>query len=249
MFEAPGTSPERELRETLTAAIKKRSSGSTRSRQTDIGPSEVGDACVRKLSYRMLGWEKTNTDTDPWASTSGTAIHAYLADVFKRDNDKKNPRWIIETKVQVTPTLAGSVDLFDTQLGMVIDHKCVGATSMKKARESGPSHQQLVQLNLYAYGFKQQGFDVKSIALAFYPFGGFLTGSNGLHTWVGEYDEQVALDAIERLDNIKNLVATLDPEANPDRWSLIPATPSYLCTWCPWFLPESTDLSKGCGKE
>lgn len=238
-FVSPVT-PERALSERLNAVITKRSNGNPRSKQSHIGPSEIGEQCVRKLSYRLLEWDKVNTSNDPWASVCGTAIHTWLASAFKAD---KSTKWLVEHKVTIDGKPGGSLDLFDVDNGIVIDHKCVGATSMKSRRAGGPTEQQIIQLNMYGYGLEQEGHTVNKIALAFYPFGGLLSST---HIWIGDYDRQVALDAISRLEATRQLIVALDPEQSPERWNLIPASTSMLCTWCPWFSPNSTDLSKGC---
>jgi hypothetical protein len=63
------------------------------------------------------------------------------------------------------------------------------------------------------------------------------------------YNRQLALDAIQRLQDTQVLLWQLDPEANPKNWELIPTTPSLFCSYCPWFLPNSQDGSKGCPGE
>jgi hypothetical protein len=187
----------------------------------------------------MLDWPRTNDSSDPWPSISGTALHSWLADAFTADSSHD---WLVEHRVTIRPGLSGSVDLFDRTSGTVIDHKCVGNTSMRNRKADGPTHQQLVQLNLYALGLELQGETVNKIALAFYPLGGSL---NGMHVWVGEYDSKLALDALTRLEAIKDLIVALDPEQDSSRWNLIPAS-SSSCSFCPFYLPGSTDLSQGC---
>ena len=122
----------------------------------------------------------------------------------------------------------------------------MGATSMKARKKDGMTHQQRVQINCYGLGAEKLGHEVKKVAIACYPLGGRL---DGLHTIVEDYDKQIALDAIERLDGIKAIVWQLDVEANPSAWSLIPAVPAYGCVYCPFYLPGSTNLSLGCPGE
>ena len=129
MFTAPGDDASA-LAENIKKVVEFRSNNSSRSKQKAIGLSEIGDPCARKLAYKILDWPQTNVSTDPWASIQGTAIHAWLAEAFERFNDKDNPRFMIEFRVKVTDDLAGTCDLFDTVDGMVIDHKCMGSTSM-----------------------------------------------------------------------------------------------------------------------
>ena len=227
------------LADRIKSVVNNRSANAPRSQQKRIGLSEVGEVCVRKTSYKLLDWEKTNPSTDPWASISGTAIHAWLADAFEEFPDL----YLVEHPVRVTDELGGTADLFDIKNKMVIDHKCVGATAMKSRKKDGMTHQQRVQCNLYALGFENEGYEVEKIALAFYPLGGRL---DGLHTIVEPFNRQLALDAIQRVQDAQVLLWQLDPEANPRNWQLIPSTPSNSCSYCPWFLPFSKDLSKGC---
>jgi hypothetical protein len=245
MFTSPGDEASA-LADNIKKVVEHRSVNSSRSKQKAIGLSEIGDPCARKLAYKILDWPQTNGGGDPWASIQGTAIHSWLADAFERFNDKDNPRFMIEFRVKVTDDLGGTCDLFDTVDGMVIDHKCMGTTSMKSRKRDGMTIQQRVQVNCYGLGVEKMGKEVKQVAIACYPLGGRL---DGLHTIVEPYDRQIALDAIERLDGIKLLVWQLDVEANPDNWNLIPATPAYGCIYCPFYLPKSTDLSVGCPGE
>jgi hypothetical protein len=230
------------LADRIKDVVNNRSANAPRSQQKRIGLSEVGEICVRKSSYKLLDWAKTNPATDPWASISGTAIHSWLADAFEQYPDQ----YLVEQKVQVTDELSGTADLFDIANKTVIDHKCVGATAMKSRKKSGMTHQQRVQINLYGLGFEKEGRDVQKVALAFYPLGGRL---DGLYTIVEPYDRQLALDAIQRLEDTQVLLWQLDPEANPKNWDLIPTTPTNACSYCPWFLPYSKDGSKGCPGE
>ena len=239
-FASP-VSPEQALKDTITNVIRAKSDNSPRSKVVRIGPSEIGDPCLRKLSYKLLEVDKTNSFSDPWPSVSGTAIHAWLAEAFEADNGAAD--WLVEHKGEARPGLSGTLDLFDRKTGTVIDHKCVGATSMKARKSDGPTEQQVIQLNVYGYGLEQQGYEVNKIALAFYPLGGMLSG---MHIWVGDYDKDVAIQAMLRLDSTVELIAMLDPDTNPERWEMIPASTSRTCSYCPWFVPGSTDLSTGC---
>ena len=232
------------LADRIKSVVNNRSSNAPRSQQKRIGLSEVGEVCIRKTSYKLLDWEKTNPSTDPWASISGTAIHGWLASAFEELPDQ----YLVEHPVKVNDDLGGTADLFDIANKMVIDHKCVGATAMKSRKQTGMTHQQRVQINLYGMGIENElGVgSVTKVALAFYPLGGRL---DGLYTIVEPYNRQLALDAIIRLEDTQVLLWQLDPEANPKNWDLLPKTPTRACSYCPWFLPFSTDGSKGCSGE
>jgi hypothetical protein len=215
----------------LRSKIIDHSTWTPRSRQTAIGLSEIGDPCSRKLGYKTLGIDKTNTQTDPWPMISGSAIHEWLAECFGTEEN-----YLVEYKVTAAPGLSGTADLFDIANQIVIDHKCVGTNSMKKRIKDGLTQQQRVQLSMYALGFENIGHDVKHIACAYYPLGGRL---DGLHVVVEEYDRQVAIDAMERHQTLLAATQVVDI-------SQIPAEPSDLCVYCPWYLPGSTDLGAGC---
>lgn len=237
------TSDDQQLATRIKTVVRNRSNGSARSLQTAIGPSELGEKCVRRLAYKLTGTTKQNTTSDPWASISGTAIHAWLADAFTKDSTSE---WLVEHRVRVDAGLAGTVDLFDVTNGIVIDHKCAGATSMKARKAEGPTDQQLAQINVYGYALELAGYTVNKVAFAYYPLGGNL---DGLFVWIGDYDRALAEKSIDRLGDIENLVASLAPNDNPERWPLIPATPSRLCSYCPYFVPRSDNLTIGCPGE
>jgi hypothetical protein len=212
---------------------------SPRAGQVQIGPSEVGHKCTRRLAYKLLDWDKPNEmQGGSWAAQVGTAIHAYLAEVFS-----KREGFLIEQRVTIRGNLAGTVDLFDIKNGVVLDWKTTGATKLANYKKFGADHQQLVQVQLYAYGLAQQGAEVKKVALCYLPTSGSLTD---MVLIMHDYNEQVALNALARLDSIHALLAAADVEANPEIWSQIPAEPDRLCAWCPYFKPFSKSLVEGC---
>ena len=65
----------------LISIITKSSKNSTRSKQTKVGPSEVG-GCARKLWYKLNDQEQTNPNTLSLASIMGTGIHSHLQKIF-----------------------------------------------------------------------------------------------------------------------------------------------------------------------
>jgi hypothetical protein len=87
------------------------------------------------------------------------------------------------------------------------------------------------------------GHKVNKVALAFILLGGE-TRWDAHYCW--KLFKKNSSESIERLADSKVLSRQLDPEANPEHWNLIPATTSRNCLYCPFFLPGSMDLSKGC---
>ena len=229
------------LADELRAVISDAAMNAPRSRQSAVGLSEIGEPCLRKLAYKILDFDKTNRSSDPWPSIQGIAIHAWLAEQFS-----DNANYLVETHVKAAEGMEGTSDLFDIAQGMVIDHKCVGVTSMRNARKRGITEQQRVQINLYGLGFENAGHKVEKVAIAFYPLGGRL---DAMLTIVEAYDRKIALDAIARYERLQTLVWQLDPENTPASWELLPMNISYLCSYCPYLLPKSRNLSKGCPGE
>ncbi len=212
---------------------------SPRAGQVAIGPSEVGHPCTRRIAYKLLDWDKPNEmQGGSWAAQVGTAIHAYLAEVFG-----KKEGYLVEQRVNIRGNLSGTVDLYDTKNGVVLDWKTTGASKLAAYRKDGADPQHVIQVHLYAYGLAAQGADVKKVALAYLPTSGQL--SDG-YVDIRDYDPQVALDAFQRLDTIHALMAQVDVEQNPEFWSQIPAKTSRLCAWCPYFKPFSKALNEGC---
>jgi hypothetical protein len=213
---------------------------SPRSQQVYIGPSEVGQECTRRLAYKLLDWEKVNVSSGGnWAAQVGTAIHSHLEGIFAKFPD----RFEVESKVKIRANLAGTVDLYDKENGIVIDWKTTSPANVKEKRNSGASQQQIIQVMLYAYGKAQEGHDVKQVGLAFLPTGGQISD---MHLELHPYNEQIAVGALQRLDNVYELLSTVDVEKSPSMWAVIPAVPSRNCNYCPYFRPFSTDLSVAC---
>jgi hypothetical protein len=233
------STPGQQLAVQLRDLITKAGQWTPRGRQVAIGPSEVGHECSRRLAYKLLDWEKPNdSNSSSWAAQVGTAIHAYLAEVFG-----KIEGYEVESKVQIRANLAGTIDLFDAVRGIVLDWKTVGYTNLKERKSSGATIQQIVQIQLYGYGKAQAGATVNKVGLVYLPTSGSL---DEMHVELFDYDEAVALKALSRIDDLYALLSQVDVEANPEMLKLIPAESSRLCNYCPYFLPFSKDLSKGC---
>lgn len=231
----------------VTGVIKHAAASAPRSRQRAIGPSEIGTPCVRRLAYRLLDWDpKPNSDTDPWASIVGTAVHAWLEKTFAANNPRLpdgRERYVLERRVSADPALTGSSDLLDRHLRCVIDWKVPGATAMKGYRDKrDPGLSYRVQAHVYGLGYANAGEDIEHVAIVFLPRSGRL---DGVYVWTEPFQPAIAHAALQRRDNILTALMALDPETIPQAWAAFPAADAY-CTHCPWFLPGSTDLSRGC---
>jgi hypothetical protein len=236
----PLNNPSKALAIELGEIITQAGIFSPRSQQVYIGPSEVGQECTRKLAYKLLDWDKVNESSGGnWAAQVGTAIHSHLEGIFAKFPD----RFEVESKVKIRANLSGTVDLYDKENGIVIDWKTTSPANVKEKRSSGATQQQIIQVMLYAYGKAQEGHDVKQVGLAFLPTGGQISD---MHLELHPYNEQIAVGALQRLDNVYELLSTVDVEKSPTMWAVIPAVPSRNCNYCPYFRPFSTDLSVAC---
>ncbi|MBA8925895.1 hypothetical protein BC739_003094 [Kutzneria viridogrisea] len=206
-----------------------------RSQQRALGPSEVGEPCPRRLAYRLLDAERTNSDSDPWAAIVGTAVHAWLAAAFLGANDRLGRiRYLVETRLEIRPGLTGSCDLYDADEATVIDHKILGPTTMKAYSQNGPPPAYRAQAHLYGLGWTRLGVPVRDVALAFYPRSGLLSG---LRVWSEPYNPGTAQAALDRHDQILALADALGCEHNPTAYQHIPRIPGHSCTYCPWLRP------------
>lgn len=219
---------------------------SPRSRQKRIGPSEVGDPCERKLSYRMYDWPTAADGGDPIASVLGTGFHSWMEEAFAARNT--SDRYKIEERVMVREgytedsTLAGSSDLYDRHTATVFDWKLTGVTSLDRYRREGPGPQYRTQAHLYGLGQENAGETPERVAIVFVARHHELR----IHVWTEPYDRTVAVDALHRLDRIRQQLMDLEPDIHPERWSQIPTSDQAKCRFCPWFKPGSADLSAGC---
>lgn len=179
-----------------------------RSLQKKIGPSEIGTDCVRCLARKMMGVEKYEVEgigSMPWLPTIGTAVHAFLEEIFAKENEQKGVvRWLIETRLPIGQIgdmdITGSCDLFDKETGTVIDHKVVGTTKLKSLPKKGPGNTYRIQAHLYGYGWRKLGLEVNEVAVKFYPRNDISLNSG--YFWYEKYDEEIALKALERANEI-----------------------------------------------
>ena len=230
----------------LQELIRDAAANAARSLQKAPGPSEIGDPCLRKLAYKLVGPPPVNTTVDPLPSIDGTAFHNWVAPAVTAYNERIGRiRFIAEQRVEVRAGLTGTFDVYDADTATVIDWKRPGKTRFNTYRTDGPSPQYRDQVHLYGMGAERLGLPVERVAIAFLARGALLSG---LHLWHEPYNPGIAQAALDRYDQLLCVINDLDLENNPERWSLIPATPSH-CAWCPWWAANSTDLSVACPGE
>jgi hypothetical protein len=221
-----------------------------RSQQVNIGPSELGVECTRRLAYRVMGLSKDglNQDmADPWPAFVGSAIHTRVEDAVKayQRAHPHAPDWSIEEFVQADENIKGRADF--NRDNVLVDLKSAGKDVMDKVKKLGPPLKYRVQQMIYAKGLRDKGKDIQYICLAFVPRSGWL---RDMYVWAEPYDEALALDYIGRPYRIATRLNAMDIENNPERWNDVPAAPSYECTYCPMYdkyLPVELGANdKGC---
>lgn len=220
----------------IRGAIEHAIVNSPRSLQKRIGPSEIGDPCDHCLAAKLASWEQTD-DGVAWLPFIGTAVHAELERLITDHEVERNAlhttgaRWLCEHRVTVGQIggvdITGSTDLFDTAAGTTWDWKIVGPTKLKKVRAHGPGHTYRVQAHLYGRGWVAAGHQVEHVAIWFLPRND-MRGIDGGLLWHEPYDEQVAVDALDRANQLHaNLAALGSISADArDAWiSTLPRDP------------------------
>ena len=110
-----------------------------RSKQREIGASELGTDCLRCLAKRLLGYERGQSAA--WLPEIGTAVHAELEKTF-RNADPANKRFFVERALYIghlsmpdgsKMRVGGHADLYDCETCTVVDWKVAGANTRRKA--------------------------------------------------------------------------------------------------------------------
>lgn len=233
----------------LLGIVKDAIVGTPRSQQQRIGPSEIGVPCDRRLGYRLAGVEQVNkVDDVGWKPFIGTAAHEQFADFIARHEAKQvrdtGQRWHVEERVSVGTvagvSIEGTTDVFDAHTGTVVDWKFATRNKIRETyRPHGPGEQYRIQAHLYGRGWQRAGYPVRHVMIVFLTRDGEFTDR---HVWHEPYDEQVAVDALARLESIATAIEHLGPEFT---LPTLPTADAY-CRYCPWFKANAADLSRSC---
>lgn len=211
--------------------IRDHEQGRPRTQQTHLGISEVGNPCPRRIIHTLQRTPRVNRG-DPLAAWIGTAVHVALAEAIRRDRE-----WLTEIPVHIPGyDLPGTVDAWHPRLGIVLDWKVVGESTLRTVRTQGPGDQYRTQLHLYALALQSIGGAAHRVVIAFIPRSGRLAN---VHLWEEPYQDQVAEHGLARLESLRALAA------HPQGAALAPPVPAH-CTYCPWWQPSATDLTRAC---
>ena len=209
----------------LISALRDKDAGRARSKQTQVGPSELG-SCARKVWYRLQGQEPTNENELKLAAIMGTAIHTEI-EAALRKKDPEGKTFILESEVAYGDMKA-HVDCYLPEEQMIVDWKTV------KSKTLGyfPSRQQRWQVQVYGYlmihGAKKP---VKKVALVAISRDG---DERDVIMHEEPYDESIALEALSWLEAIKD---SHEPPA-PEKDAI-----SYCQSYCRFY--DATG-EKGC---
>lgn len=215
-----------------------------RSRQTALGPSEVGVECQRALAYRLLHTPEKRDDRLPWAPFIGTAVHAAIAEALEAENARLGrERWIVERRVEAAPDLAGSCDAYDVDNATVVDWKVLGDKSLARLPvEMSPEYE--TQAHIYGLGYENAGHSVRWVRIC------MLTRSSHdfrqSREWTRPYDRGIAERALARLTETKKLITGLRLAQGDAGWADVPASSSKPCSWCRYFKSGPAPVRAGC---
>ena len=189
-------------KELLLHVLHAKDAGRDRSKQTQVGPSEIG-GCRRKVWYRLNAQPETNDNQSKLAAIMGTAIHAAIEEAITH-LDPEGKDYLVETEVAYGDMKA-HVDLFVPGIGAVIDWK----TSKVKNLSYFPSTQQRWQVQVYGYLLSKNGYEVKTVNLVAIARDG---DERDIKVHSEPYDEASALEALQWLANVKAMTEAPAPE-------------------------------------
>ena len=236
------------LHDELYDVIKFAVMNKPRSLQKEIGISELGTPCTRKLVYKLGEVPEVSVSAIPWRAAVGTSVHTFLQDVFIEYNMRIGwTRFLCE--MQVSPgsiagvPIYGHSDVYDRLTGTVIDWKVPGPTQMKKIRASvnkhndpGPTYR--VQAHTYGKGFRLRGVHVVRVLIVFLPSAGEL--GDAVY-WTEPFDESIADKALAKATAARQL-GLASGFVNVAAMS---QTEDDYCEYCPWFSPRVHDPLAG----
>ena len=234
--------------EEIRRVVRAHAERAPRSLQVHLGPSEIGHVCHRQVAGKLAGLPRTNHVIDSWPSILGTAGHAWLEEAFRAENDRLGHlRWVPEQRVTPIDGHAGTADLYDAAEQIVGDFKLLGESSMAKVRSAdGPPRHYVVQLLLYARGYRRLGLPVRGVVLIALPR--TAASLDGAYVWERPHtpadDELLDQVVIPELEYRKQWASALT--SGLARLMDVPADTSD-CIFCPFFRPQSArDGGVGC---
>ena len=190
-------------KELLFEVLRSKDAGRARSKQAQVGPSELG-GCRRKVWYRLNDQPETNDNELKLAAIMGTAIHASIEDAI-RTVDPKGEKYWVETAVEYSGMKA-HIDLFIPETGDVVDWKTV----KKQNLSYFPTTQQRWQVQVYGYLLDKSGKGKpRTVNLVAIARDG---DERDVRVHSEAYDPAIAEEAMNWLSAIKESAEVPEPE-------------------------------------
>jgi CRISPR/Cas system-associated exonuclease Cas4 (RecB family) len=190
-------------KELLLTVLHEKDANKSRSKQTQVGPSEIG-GCKRKVWYRLNEQPETNFELKKLAAIMGTAIHAEIEKSIEAIDPNGEKYWV-ETEVEYDGIKA-HIDLFIPETGSVVDWKTVKLKNLSYF----PSKQQRWQVQVYGYLLEKSGkAKVKDVNLVAIARDG---DEDSVRVHTEPYDESIAIEAMTWLANVKASTTLPEPE-------------------------------------
>ena len=203
-------------KELLIEVLRAKDAGRARSKQTQVGPSELG-GCRRKVWYRINGREATNNNELKLAAIMGTAIHAEIEKSISV-LDPKGEKYLVETEVEYNGMKA-HIDLYIPETGDVIDWKTVKVKNLSYF----PTQQQRWQVQVYGYLLDKSGKGKpRTVNLVAIARDG---DERDVKVHSEPYDPEIAEEALNWLAAIKESAVAPEPERDQ----------SYCRFYCKYF--------------
>jgi len=200
----------------LLEVLRAKDASRARSKQTQVGPSELG-GCRRKVWYRLNDQPETNENELKLAAIMGTAIHATIEEAI-RTVDPKGEKYWVETAVEYSGMKA-HIDLFIPESGDVVDWKTV----KKQNLSYFPSTQQRWQVQVYGYLLDKSGKGkVRTVNLVAIARDG---DERDVVVHSEPYDPSIAEEALNWLSAVKESEVVPDPERDQN----------YCKSYCKYF--------------
>ena len=203
-------------KELLLEVLRAKDAGRARSKQTQVGPSELG-GCRRKVWYRLNGRDATNDNELKLAAIMGTAIHSEIEKAITAI-DPKNTKYWVETEVEYGGMKA-HIDLYIPETGDVIDWKTVKVKNLSYF----PSLQQRWQVQVYGYLLDKSGKGTpRTVNLVAIARDG---DERDVKVHSEPYDPKMAEEALNWLAAVKQSAVAPEPERDQ----------SYCKFYCKYF--------------
>ena len=191
-----------DVKELLISVLHEKDASKSRSKQRQVGPSEIG-GCRRKVWYRLNDQPETNDNLNKLAAIMGTAIHSEIEKAIEFA-DPNGEKYKVELEVEYGDIKA-HVDLFVPETGDVIDWKTVKVKNLSYF----PSMQQRWQVQVYGYLLAKNGYAVNRVSLCAIARDG---DEKDVKVHTEPYDESLALEALGWLAAVKEAAEPPAPE-------------------------------------